>query len=149
MRAAVSKPFIVGMLTSRRMAAKSASISFCNASVPERALIRFSPSMPSIASYDSSLCGWSSTRRMLTLSSFCFIALPSPSAGAAAPLRVQPHAQHRQQLAAVHRLGDVIRRPGLQAFFPVAFHRLRRKGDDRQPPELRNVADPPYGLIAV
>src|SRR5579859_5531187 len=147
MRAAVSKPFIVGMFTSRRMAAKSISISRCSASVPEWALTRFSPSEPSIALYDIRRCGWSSTSRMLTLSSW-FIA-PRRSLFEAAPSRMEPHAQHRQQLAAVDRLGDVVRSTRLEALLPVAFHRLRRKRDDRQPPELRRLPDSAYGLIAV
>src|SRR5439155_643376 len=38
---------------------------------------------------------------------------------------VQPRPEHRQQLLGVHRLGQVVPRPGLDALLPVALHRLR------------------------
>ena len=50
---------------------------------------------------------------------------------------VQPHAQQRQQLVGVHRLGDVVRRPGLQALLAIALHRLGGQRQNRQRPKRR------------
>src|SRR5579862_4556702 len=63
--------------------------------------------------------------------------------------RVEPHPQQRQQLVGIHRLGDVIRRAGLQTLLAVAFHGLRGERDDRQAAEARILADEPHGFVAV
>ena len=48
-------------------------------------------------------------------------------------LAMQPHAQRRQQLLGVDRLGEIVRGAGLEALLAVALHRLRGQRDDRQP----------------
>ncbi len=62
---------------------------------------------------------------------------------------VQPHPQERQQLVCVHGLGDVVRRPGLETFLTIAFHGLRRQGQNGQPAERRMAADFTYCLVTV
>jgi len=64
-------------------------------------------------------------------------------------LAVQPHAQRRQQLFGVDRLGEIIRSPGFQAFLAVALHSLGSQGDDGQAAEGGIFPDAPDGLIAV
>src|SRR5205807_1451661 len=73
---------------------------------------------------------------------------------AAAPLdpitlTVQPRPYQGQQLLGVHRLGDVVRSPRLEALLAVALHGLGGEGDDRQQPELMLAADAAHGLVAV
>ncbi len=47
-------------------------------------------------------------------------------------LAMQPHPQRGQELFGIDRLGEIIRRAGLQAFLAIALHRLGGQGDDRQ-----------------
>ena len=62
---------------------------------------------------------------------------------------VEPHAQEREQLVCVDRLGDVNGRTSLEALLPVAFHRLRRECEDRQCAELLFFPDAAHRLVAV
>ena len=67
-----------------------------------------------------------------------------PGLGAA-----DPHPQQRQQQVDVDRLGDVVRRAGVEAFLPVALHRLGGDRDQRDVRQLRARADPLHRLVAV
>src|SRR5882762_9499575 len=72
----------------------------------------------------SSLLGWSSTTRMFTRSFDGFAMSSSAST-------MEPSSQHGEHLFRIHRLRQVIPRPGLDAPFAVALHRLGGHGDDR------------------
>ena len=48
------------------------------------------------------------------------------------PRAVEPDAEHRQELLAADRLGEVVRRARLEALAAVVLHGLGRQGDDRQ-----------------
>src|ERR1700694_2862904 len=132
------------MLTSSSTRANSSRMSLSSASTPERTHTRFCPSSLSTDSYVSSRAGWSSTSRMFTFS-LAPMALPTPLN----PSTVQPHTDQGKQLVGVHRFGDVVRRPRLQALLAVAFHGLGSESDDRQQPELMLAADAAHGLVAV
>src|SRR5665213_801536 len=134
---AVSKPFIPGIITSRRMTEKSILISCLKASSPECAFTRFCPRLSRTASSASRLAGSSSTKRILTGSSYPPIV---------SLLSIQPGSHQGQQLLRVHRLGDVVRGPGLDAFFPIALHGFGGQGNDGD--ELENLF-PPDGLHGV
>ena len=64
----------------------------------------------------------------------------SPTASTWSGVAVQPDAEHRGELLAADRLGQVVRRPGLEALLAVALHRLGRQRDDRQRPERLDAA---------
>src|SRR5581483_5592996 len=51
---------------------------------------------------------------------------------------MQPEPERRPQLLGIDRLAEIIRRARRNAFLPVALHRLRRDGDDRQFLEFGN-----------
>src|ERR1044071_4740267 len=123
---AVSRPSMSGMLTSSRITANSrCRISF-SASDPERTITRFWSSSSRIVRKTRSFSGRSSTIRMFVFSSI---------------LPVQPSSQHRQEMLAVHRLGQVVPCAGGDAFLPVALHGLGRVGDDRQLAALGQLLD--------
>src|SRR3954454_2384386 len=62
---------------------------------------------------------------------------------------MQPHAQRREQLLGVNRLGEIIGSTRFQALLAIAFHRLGGERDDGQASERRLLADYSHGLIAV
>src|SRR6267378_960509 len=67
------------------------------------------------------------------------------------PLRsvAQPGTQHANQVRAVHRLGDVVRRSSFYAFLSVPLHRLGRERDDRTLHEGWKRAHPCHRHVAV
>ena len=62
---------------------------------------------------------------------------------------MQPHAKGGQKLFGIDRLGQIVRRPGLKALFPIPLHRLGGEGDDGQATEQRIGPDHLHGLVAV
>src|SRR6185312_4283721 len=58
-------------------------------------------------------------------------------------------AQQAEQMFGVDGLGDVVRGPRVQAALPVAIHRLRRHGDDRQVGMPGPGPDRSHRLVAV
>ena len=76
----------------------------------------------------------SSTRRMLTFGSVCTGGPPgaATASGSGSPRAVEPDTQERPELLALHRLGDVVGRPGVEALPAIVLHGLGRQGDDRQ-----------------
>ena len=62
---------------------------------------------------------------------------------------VEPDAQERPELLALHRLGDVVGCAGVEALPAIVLHGLGGQGDDRQLAELRQLADRPRRLVAV
>ena len=59
-------------------------------------------------------------------------------------LAMQPYAKRRQQLFGIDRLGEIVRGAGLEAAFAIAFHRLRRQSDDRQPCRKDRTGSPAW-----
>ena len=55
-----------------------------------------------------------------------------PACAAARATRADPDPQQRQQQVDVDRLGDIVRGAGVEAFLPVALHRLGGDRDQRQ-----------------
>src|SRR6266516_2856576 len=137
MSAAVSKPSMIGMLTSSRMTAKSPWRSARSASFPEPTFTTFWPSSARIASSATSLSGWSSTTRMSTRSFRTDLLLR------------QPEPEGGKQPLGVDRLREVVRGAGLDAFLPVALHRLGGQRDERQGLEWLQRTDRPHGVVAV
>src|SRR5215467_6010970 len=140
---AVSSPSIPGMLTSRRITAKSCSRTDLSACCPDSAMKILGPRSSRIVWYTSRLSERSSTMRISTCDSSTGQTEASPSGGAglcdigAKPSRSpratlpQPRPQHTDHQLGVDRLGKVIPRASFHALLPVALHRLGRDGDDR------------------
>src|SRR5438445_10083506 len=61
----------------------------------------------------------------------------------------QPRTQHGNQVGAVDRLGDVVRRSGFYAFLSVSLHRLGGERDDRPLGEGRKRAHLCHRGVAV
>src|ERR1700688_1899457 len=140
--AAVSKPSMIGILTSSRMTAHSCSSSRRNASRPEAAVTTFCPGSDRMASNDSRFSALSSTTRMLTRSPrVILLALGPRWRRLRAVLPVQPAPQHRKHVLGVHRLGQVVPGPGFQRLLAVALHRLGGDRDDRQVLPARRTAE--------
>src|SRR5580700_8709044 len=54
-----------------------------------------------------------------------------------------------QKMIGLHRLGEVVGGPRLDALLPVALHRLGGERDDRQVDELRHLPDGPHRRVPV
>ena len=147
MSSASSRPFMPGILMSRTIAAKSWSSSASSASsadcartsrqprLREQRLDRLEVARLVVDDEDLDASGSLDDR---------------PAAGGRAYLseacwgkrswRLHRYSQtrkQRQQLVGVDRLGDVVRRAGLQALLAVALHGLGRQRENRQRPEPR------------
>src|SRR5215510_12484258 len=150
-RAAVSRPLMIGMRTSIRMTAASSLSRNLSASLPEDALTMLRSGACSIVSSDNRLARLSSTSRMLIFPFPFFIASPKDYAGIASTIilyggcyvPIEPDAQHRKELIHVDRLGDVIGGSGFEALVAIGLHRLGSQSDDR---EILEPLDPPYGM---
>src|SRR5262245_13717701 len=137
-----SYPSRSGMQTSTSTTAISWRRRQSRASVAELSVVSVSPSSSSMVSYASNFDGWSSTSKILTRSLGWRFDMPDL-------LPMKPHPERRQQLLGVHRLGEIVRSPCLEAFLAVPFHRFRGQGDDGESQQTRVLPDPAYGLVAV
>src|SRR5260370_28393692 len=141
-RPAVPDPSLSGMVPASRMTATSRSRSWRSASAPDCTHTTFSPSSESSASIDISLEGTSSTTRMLTRPVLALEGLIRRG------LARQPVPELAHQLLGVHRLGQVVGRPGLHALLPLTLHGLGGHPDDRQAPAPPVLAHRPHRLQA-
>src|SRR5215813_6084853 len=110
----------------------------------------FSPSSASTVSTARRCPGVSSTTRMSTrsLDAGTSGAVPPPGSSTALialaypfPLRLahQPRPQHGHELLGIHRLGQIVPGPGLDALLAIALHGLGGDGDDRDVHRGRSV----------
>src|SRR5262245_32143134 len=156
-RAAVSRPLMIGMRTSIRMTAASSLSRNLSASLPEDALTMLRSGACSIVSSDNRLARLSSTSRMLIFPFPFFIVSPKDDmrtvntiilyAGYNVP--IEPDAQHRKELIHVDRLGDVIGGAGFDALVAIGLHRLGCQSDDRKVFEPFDPPDSLHRLVTV
>src|SRR5262245_9396346 len=142
-RVAVSNPSMSGMRTSIKISAKSRRKRHRRASAPDAAVTISRPEPASSASMAVSDFTSSSTMRILAVESLLMLR------SGAFLLAEEPNAQQRKQLIRVHRLGNIIRCTGFEAFLAVAFHGFRRQGQYRQEAVPVVAADSADGFIAV
>src|SRR4051812_44501341 len=146
MSSAVSRPSMPGMFTSSRITAHSLSRSQRKASTPDEAVTMFCSSSSRMVRNTTRLSSRSSTMRMFDRSSG--VAALASSRGATTGIcafidtsALQPRLEHREQLLAVHGLGQIVPGPGLDAALAVALHGLRGHRYDRQVLAARETAD--------
>jgi len=61
---------------------------------------------------------------------------------------MQPYTQQCQKLLGITGL-LMYPMPGLDALFPIAFHRLGRQGDDRKRPEFGELSDAAHRVVSI